>query len=641
MIWTIGKKVTATGIIVLLLSVGTAGVGLVMNAKLAGALERASVSSSVLRNHMQADMMHDALRSDVFGAMLAKDPANGVDIDAVTADLAEHREIFEQAIAENNALATDPEIQAALKAVEAPLQAYIAAAARMVELAANDPVAAQGGMTDFLTQFTALETAMSAAADRIEAAAEKNRAAAEAEARTGQMVMMAAVLASLLISISLILAGSRGLVAPIRRLTGGLRAMAQGQTEVKLGEARRKDEIGDIARVDIQALIVARAEAEAAEAGRRRAKEEEDRAVGDQSREAAAREQAIVVTGLTRGLDSLAQADLTVRITDAFPPAYEQLRTNFNAAVEGLQEAIGTIAANTGAINAGAAEIAKAADDLSRRTEQQAASLEETAAALDEVTATVKATAAGAIQAAGAVQAARDDADKSGAVVRDAVAAMGEIERSSAQINQIIGVIDEIAFQTNLLALNAGVEAARAGESGRGFAVVASEVRALAERSAEAAKEIKGLITQSTVQVGSGVKLVTETGQALDRIVAHVAQIEGLVTEISSSAAEQATGLQQVNTAVNQMDQMTQQNAAMVEQSTAASHSLSQEADGLAAAVSRFRVGARPAASAPAPAPARPAASPARTVAALKTVGRGGAALAPASEPDADGWESF
>ena len=643
MIWTIGKKVTATGIIVLLLSVGTAGVGLVMNAKLAGALERASVSSSVLRNHMQADMMHDALRSDVFGAMLAKDPANGVDIDAVTADLAEHREIFEQAIAENNALATDPEIQAALKAVEAPLQAYIAAAARMVELAAKDPVAAQGGMTDFLTQFTALETAMSAAADRIEAAAEKNRAAAEAEARTGQMVMMAAVLASLLISISLILAGSRGLVAPIRRLTGGLRAMAQGQTEVKLGEARRKDEIGDIARavVDIQALIVARAEAEAAEAGRRRAKEEEDRAVGDQSREAAAREQAIVVTGLTRGLDSLAQADLTVRITDAFPPAYEQLRTNFNAAVEGLQEAIGTIAANTGAINAGAAEIAKAADDLSRRTEQQAASLEETAAALDEVTATVKATAAGAIQAASAVQAARDDADKSGAVVRDAVAAMGEIERSSAQINQIIGVIDEIAFQTNLLALNAGVEAARAGESGRGFAVVASEVRALAERSAEAAKEIKGLITQSTVQVGSGVKLVTETGQALDRIVAHVAQIEGLVTEISSSAAEQATGLQQVNTAVNQMDQMTQQNAAMVEQSTAASHSLSQEADGLAAAVSRFRVGARPAASAPAPAPARPAASPARTVAALKTVGRGGAALAPASEPDADGWESF
>ncbi|WAC59453.1 HAMP domain-containing methyl-accepting chemotaxis protein [Brevundimonas sp. SL130] len=634
---TISNKVAATGIAVLLLSVGTAGVGLVMNQQLGDALHHASISSAILRNHMQADMMHDALRSDVFGAMLAPNPANGVSIEAVKADLAEHRDSFEQSLTENRALATDPEMQAALGAVEAPLNTYIAAASEIVELAESDVVAAQGKMADFQVQFTALETAMSTAADKIEATADKNRIAADAAAETGRLVMMAAILAALAISIGVMVAGSRGVVAPIRRLTVDLRAMAQGQTDVKQGEARRQDEVGDIARavVDIQALIVARAQAEAAEADRRRTKEEQDRAVGDQSREAAAREQAVVVSGLTRGLDALAQADLTVRITDAFPPVYEQLRTNFNAAVEGLQEAIGTIAANTGAINAGAAEIAKAADELSRRTEQQAASLEETAAALEEVTATVRATASGAVQAAGVVQAARTDADKSGAVVRDAVTAMGEIERSSAQINQIIGVIDEIAFQTNLLALNAGVEAARAGESGRGFAVVASEVRALAERSADAAKEIKALISQSTVQVGSGVKLVTETGQALDRIVAHVAQIEGLVTEISSSAAEQATGLQQVNTAVNQMDQMTQQNAAMVEESTAASHSLSQEADGLAAAVSRFQVGG-------AAKPARVVAAPThRPVAALKTVGRGGAAPAPASAPDADGWESF
>ncbi|OGN51906.1 MAG: chemotaxis protein [Caulobacterales bacterium RIFOXYB1_FULL_67_16] len=636
---TIGKKVAATGVAVLVLSVGTAGVGLLTNETQGQALSRASVSSSILRNHMQADMMHDALRSDVFGALLSRDPANDVSLEAVKADLAEHRQSFETSIADNKALAVDPEMKAALEAVEGPLQTYIAAASDIVELAGTDPVAAQGRMTDFQTQFSALETAMSAAADKIEASAEKDRLVADTTAQTGRIVMIAAVLAALAISIGVMIAGARGMVAPIRRLTGDLRAMAQGQTEVKLGEARRKDEIGDIARavVDIQALILARAEAEAAEAARRRAKEDEDRVAGDQSREAAAREQAIVVNGLTRGLDALAQADLTVRIVDPFPPAYEQLRSNFNAAVEGLQDAIATIAANTGAINAGATEIAKAADDLSRRTEQQAASLEETAAALDEVTATVKATASGAVQAAGVVQAAREDADKSGAVVRDAVAAMGEIERSSSQIAQIIGVIDEIAFQTNLLALNAGVEAARAGESGRGFAVVASEVRALAERSADAAKEIKGLITQSTVQVGSGVKLVTETGQALDRIVERVAQIEGLVTEISSSAGEQATGLQQVNTAVNQMDQMTQQNAAMVEQSTAASHSLSQEADVLRAAVSRFQVGAAAqkthAAVSSKPAPA--------AVTALKTVGRGGAAPAPQPAADEDGWESF
>ena len=210
---------------------------------------------------------------------------------------------------------------------------------------------------------------------------------------------------------------------------------------------------------------------------------------------------------------------------------------------------------------------------------------------------------------------------------------MSLIEASSNQIGDIIGVIDEIAFQTNLLALNAGVEAARAGDAGRGFAVVASEVRALAQRSAEAAKEIKALISASSQQVGAGVALVGQTGEALQRIVGRVAEIDGLVAEISASAQEQATGLQQVNTAVNQMDQVTQQNAAMVEESTAASHSLAQEADVLAASVARFRIGG---AVAPESSPA-PASAP-RTVAVLKTVGRGGAARLQEVEDD---WEEF
>ncbi|MGH6955246.1 MAG: methyl-accepting chemotaxis protein, partial [Caulobacteraceae bacterium] len=295
-------------------------------------------------------------------------------------------------------------------------------------------------------------------------------------------------------------------------------------------------------------------------------------------------------------------------------------------------------------MRSGSGEISQAADNLSKRTEQQAASLEETAAALDEITATVRKTAEGANHAREIVSTARADAEQSGEVVRRAVGAMSAIEQSAQQISQIIGVIDEIAFQTNLLALNAGVEAARAGDAGKGFAVVASEVRALAQRSADAAKEIKALISASTQQVGQGVDLVGQTGQSLERIVGQVAEITGVVSEIAASAQEQATGLQEVNTAVNQMDQVTQQNAAMVEQSTAASHSLSQEAGELARLVGRFKVGEEPVVS-PSHRSHAPSYDGAAPRPALKTVsthaGGGGALRRPEPTVEADNWEEF
>ena len=310
------------------------------------------------------------------------------------------------------------------------------------------------------------------------------------------------------------------------------------------------------------------------------------------AREAA--DQSLVVGALEASLGRLAQGDLTVRIDEAFATQYESLRLNFNKAVGALQETLVSIVSSGHAIRGGAREISQAADSLSSRTENQAASLEETAAALGEITSTVRRTADSSAQAAKTVAAARDDADRSGAVVRDAVQAMGRIEKSAAQISDIIGVIDEIAFQTNLLALNAGVEAARAGDAGRGFAVVASEVRSLAQRSAGAAKEIKALITGSTEQVGTGVKLVGQTGKALEDIAAKVLEINSLVAAIATSANEQAEGLNQINSAVNQMDQATQQNAAMVEESTAASMGLADESERLAALVSHFNVGAAP-----------------------------------------------
>ena len=334
------------------------------------------------------------------------------------------------------------------------------------------------------------------------------------------------------------------------------------------------------------------------------AKADEERALVETERQRAADEQSAVVAALADSLKRLAQGDLTARISAPFNGRYQQIKDDFNAAIDSLREAMTAIAASTSGLRAGSDEIASASDDLSRRTEQQAASLEETAAALDEITATVKRSAQGAKQASVSASDATVGAAKSGDEMQDAVAAMGEIEQSSRQITNIIGVIDEIAFQTNLLALNAGVEAARAGDAGRGFAVVAQEVRALAQRSAEAAREIKTLIASSTAQVERGVKLVGDTCKALSGIVTRIADIDTLVSEIAQSSQEQATGLNQVNTAVNQMDQVTQQNAAMVEQATAAASNLRSEANELERLVSRFQTGE------PARTPARDAPMP-------------------------------
>ena len=299
-----------------------------------------------------------------------------------------------------------------------------------------------------------------------------------------------------------------------------------------------------------------------------------------------------LVSILAENLNRLSRGDLTARIDQPLDGNHQRVKDDYNRAIESLRQTLESINGATGALRGGADEIAGASDDLSRRTEQQAASLEETAAALDEITATVKRSADGAKQASLAASEAKVGAERSGMVVREAVAAMGEIEKSSAEIGNIIGVIDEIAFQTNLLALNAGVEAARAGEAGKGFAVVASEVRALAQRSAEAAKEIKALISASSAQVDRGVKLVGETGEALTDIVSKVTHIDQLISEIALSSQEQATGLNQVNSAVNQMDQVTQQNAAMVEEATAAAANLKTEAGELARLVAQFHIGA-------------------------------------------------
>jgi methyl-accepting chemotaxis protein len=305
--------------------------------------------------------------------------------------------------------------------------------------------------------------------------------------------------------------------------------------------------------------------------------------------EAKSEERAHVASSIGASLAQLADNDLTCRMQDDLPEAYAKLKVDFDSAVGRLGEAFGGVKSGAEAVHSSALEITAASNDLAQRTEQQASSLEETSAALGQVTTAVGANAVGAKRARAVVAATRDDAELGAGIVRRAVDAMSKIEKSSQQISQIIGVIDEIAFQTNLLALNAGVEAARAGEAGRGFAVVASEVRALAQRSAEAAKEIKALISTSTAQVAEGVELVGETGAALERIEAKVSEINDVVAAMSSSAEEQATSLQQIAAAVNLMDQATQQNAAMSEEASAASQTLASESERLARLVGQFK----------------------------------------------------
>ncbi len=413
----------------------------------------------------------------------------------------------------------------------------------------------------------------------------------------------------------------RGVSAPLGKITDAMGELARGNLNAHVPHSDQKDEIGQLA----DTMTVFKNQLAAAEAAK-------------------AEQTKTIVDSIGAGLSRLADGDLTHRVTANLTGAFAKLKDDFNTAMSRLQETVQQVLDSTHQIATGAGEISTAADDLSRRTEQQAASLEETAAALEEITATVKKTSANTKEVTTSVATAKSAAELGGRVVGTAVTAMDAIAQSSKQITDIIGVIDEIAFQTNLLALNAGVEAARAGDAGRGFAVVASEVRALAQRSSDAAKQIKALINTSSAHVGDGVKYVGESGEALKRIVDQVVQINAVVGEMALAADQQATGIEEVNSAVAQMDQVTQQNAAMVEESTAASRSLAGETQTLKEIVSFFKVGEERFA-APAARPAsRPMAksTPASVRPQPQRMASGNRALAqkPKSEPSEE-WSEF
>ncbi|MEJ8560676.1 methyl-accepting chemotaxis protein [Yoonia sp. GPGPB17] len=366
---------------------------------------------------------------------------------------------------------------------------------------------------------------------------------------------------------------ARSVVRPLSRLGEAMTEVSNKSYDVDLSDQTRGDEIGHL----FQGLDRFRDKLMASDQA-------------EEERQTLQAKQVQVVNRLSVALTKLADGDLTHQISTPFDGEYDQLRQDYNRTMQNLNETIGSVVIRSGTIRQRSDAMSSSSDDLSRRTENQAATLEQTAAALDEMTASVKSAADGARQVKDVVTSARQDADESEPVVKDTVRAMTEIEGSSQEISQIIGVIDDIAFQTNLLALNAGVEAARAYEAGRGFAVVASEVRALAQRSSDAAKQIKSLISESSSQVERGVSLVGQAYEVLTKIAGHINHISDLVAEIASGAEEQSIGIGEINIGVTQLDKVTQQNAAMVEEATASSHALNGEAAELEQLVKRFRL---------------------------------------------------
>ncbi|OWV69077.1 chemotaxis protein [Rhizobium sp. R339] len=619
-------------------------------ASMQSARASASVVASVLQVSLLADMKPD---TPAFETALA-----------TPSKLPQARDRMKQAVA------LVPSRKPAIDEIQAGIDEIETLAGKIIEQSkAKDSASAKANVALINAKLDALTPKMIANNDAMMAMLNDGGDALSASVNRRINLYLASIGIAVLAAIGLGVAVAQiGIAGPMAELRQRMTRLAEGDTDSDISGLDRHDEVGQMAKAVsvFRDNAIERAEIEARAAADRSLSDGERRErEAQKAREASELERA--VTALGDGLRRLAAGDLASHINEPFVAHLDALREDFNNSVEKLNETMHTVGANARAIGAGANEIRSSADELSRRTEQQSASVEETAAALEEITTTVRDAAKRAEEASQLVARTRLGAEKSGAIVRKAVSAMQQIEQSSAEIGNIIGVIDDIAFQTNLLALNAGVEAARAGEAGKGFAVVAQEVRELAQRSAKAAKEIKDLITTSGTQVQTGVSLVGETGKALDSIVHEVQEINQHVHAIAEASREQSIGLQEINTAVNTMDQGTQQNAAMVEQSTAASHSLATEAAALNNLLGQFRLtgtggfaAAAPIASVrpPAPAPravarpaakapihiaregtARPTASPARTLG-QQLANAFGAGSSASSSKDAD-WTEF
>lgn len=616
--FSILKKI---GVVVALMGISSAtiaGVGAQGLASLGASLKNTGAREEVAREAM--DLRVDIIAISRMTYQLALAPEKAADFAAETEKRA--KEMLDRL--PKIAATADAEEQKQLADIRASLSSYFDSIRSMVTIAGGaqgkDPAALKAALDKALDG----QKAVTAAVKVYSTYSAKTLAGARTEAINQSRFTMTALLVTALLCIGFgvaisFLVARRGIANPIRRMTAVMTEMAGGNTGKAVEDTDRLDEIGEMAR----ALEVFRAneiqmrEMEAQEqALNRQSKDLQvsissivaaaaagdfsqriNKAYDDEDLKRFANGVNELVENVDRGVNevrrvvaALADQDLTQDMRGNFQGAFAELQANVNTTMASLRATMNNVRSAASTITDSSGELSSASNQLSRRTEQQAAALEETAAALEEITTTVRTSTERANEASRMVAATKESAGRSGGIVQEAIDAMERIEQSSQKISQIISVIDEIAFQTNLLALNAGVEAARAGEAGRGFAVVAQEVRELAQRSANAAKEIKALINNSAQEVQGGVKLVFSTGEALKEIGDLVNHVNEQVSMIARAASEQSAALGEINTSVNHMDQMTQQNAAMVEETTASSQVLAGESRQLTELLSHFRL---------------------------------------------------
>ncbi len=573
-ITSLNKATSQAAAILIAITALSGGTGLFIVYKENGAIAEQTRAATLLQNHMQADMMHDAVRADALAALVGGDDAAHRQ---TLADLKEHLATLSENIDRDAAFQGIDNIVAATSKLKAPMDAYAAAAQKIVDTAASDPAAARAQLPAFMGQFRALETSMEAASEAIEGHSKQVAADADTLGTVAMVILFLTLLAGLGAALLLARTARRLLVQPLLDLAGTMRALDGGDLTVTVPHADREDELGGMA----QAIDAFRDKLNAAEA----AKEAQTR---------------LIVDTIGTSLDAMARGDLSVQVDAELTGPFAALKRSFNDAAQGLRALIGHVVTGTENIRTGANEIASASEDLARRTERNAATLEETNAAVHMVEERLKSIALSANETLSRADGAIAVVGDGRVIAEEAVQAMTRVSDSAKGIDSVIEGLDKIAFQTRVLAMNAAVEAGRAGEAGRGFAVVADLVSALAMRAEEEAGRARDQLTATQTDIVSAVEAVQRVDGALSDISGDVGQVHVLIGTMAEDNNAQSHAMSQVSEAIADMDRGTQQNAAMVEETSAAARNLTQEVDLLADSAATFTIeashGHRPAA---------------------------------------------